>query len=107
MDIVIHSHHAEVSAYMRRRAERAVERAAARVPRVVEAVIRFEEDGPTRRVTVTLRAPKHHDVMGKAEGRFFGPALAGAVAKVMAQAGKEKRSNGRGSPRRAAARARG
>jgi ribosome-associated translation inhibitor RaiA len=107
VEIVIHSHHADVSDHMRKRALRAVERAATRVPRIVEGIVRFEEDGPTRRVTVTLRAPKHHDLMGKAEGRFFGPALAGAIAKVLAQAGKEKRSNGRGSPRRAAARARG
>lgn len=105
MEIVIHSHHAQVSDHMRKRAVRQVERAATRVPRTVEGIIRFEEDGPTRRVTVTLRAPRHHDLMGKAEGRYFGPALNGAIARVLAQAGKEKRSNGRSNPRRAAARA--
>jgi ribosome-associated translation inhibitor RaiA len=100
VDIVIHSHHAEVSEYMRKRAIRAVERAAARIPRTVEGIIRFEEDGPTRRVTVTLRAPKHHDLMGKGEGRFFGPALVAAVAKVNAQASREKRSHGRAGGKR-------
>lgn len=106
MEIVIYSHHADVSAYMRKRAARAVERVAARVPRIVEGVIRFEEDGPTRRVTVTLRAPKHHDLMAKAEGRFFGPTLTAAINKLQIQTGREKRSNGKGNPRRLAARAR-
>ena len=101
MEIVIHSHHATVSEYMRKRAVRAVERAATRVPQIVEGIIRFEEDGPTRRVTVTLRAPKHHDLMGKGEGRFYGPALSAAVAKVQAQANREKRSHGRTGGKRA------
>lgn len=102
MEIVIHSHHAEVSEYMRKRAVRAVERVAARIPRIVEGIIRFEEDGPTRRVTVTLRAPKHHDLMGKGEGRFYGPALVAAIAKVNAQGNREKRSHGRAGGKRAA-----
>lgn len=100
MDIVIHTHHAEISPHMRKRALRQLERAATRVPRTVEGIIRFEQDGPTRRVTVTLRAPRHHDLMGRAEGRYFGPALNAAVARVLAQAGREKRSNGKASVRR-------
>ena len=105
MDIVIHSHHAEVSEFQRKRAERAVERAAARIPSIVEGIIRFEEDGPTRRVTITLRAPKHHDLMGKGEDRFFGPALTAAVARLNAQADREKRSHGRrGGTRNSSAR---
>lgn len=95
MEIVIHEHHADISEYMRVRATRAVERAAKRVPRTVEGIIRFEQDGPTRRVTVTLRAPKHHDLVGKGEGKFFGPALTAAIAKVNQQASREKRSHGR------------
>ena len=102
MDIVIHSHHATVSEHMRKQAIRLVERAAARIPRTVEAIIRFEEDGATKRVTLTLRAPKHHDVMGKAEGRFFGPAISAALARVMTQVNKEKRETGHASARSAA-----
>jgi ribosome-associated translation inhibitor RaiA len=102
VDIVIHSHHAEVSEHMRKRAVRAVEKAAARIPRIVEGIIRFEEDGPVRRVTVTLRAPKHHDLMGKGEGRFYGPSLVQAIAKVNAQASREKRSHGRAGGKRPA-----
>jgi len=102
MDIIFHSHHADVSEHMRRQARRLVERAALRIPRIVEAIVRFEEDGPTRRVTITLRAPKHHDIMGGAEGRYFGPALTSAIARVLAQAGKEKSSAGHAQQRRKA-----
>jgi hypothetical protein len=55
VDCVSHSHHA-----------------ATRIPRIGQGIIRLAEDGPTRRVTVTRRAPKHHDVMGKGEGRCGG-----------------------------------
>lgn len=106
MDIVFHVHKAEVSPAMRKRAERLVLRAAARIPRVVEGVIRFDQDGPTRRVTIELRAPKHHDLIGRAEGRYFGPALVTAIAKVMAQAAKEKKTVARSVARRSVARAR-
>lgn len=102
MEIVLHEHHADISEYMRTRARRAVERAAKRVPRIVEGIIRFEQDGATRRVTVTLRAPKHHDLVGKGEGKFFGPALSAAIAKVNAQASREKRSHGRAGGKRPA-----
>ena len=102
MDIVIHSHHATVSEHMRKQAIRQVERAGARIPRTVEAIIRFEEDGATKRVTLTLRAPKHHDIMGKAEGRFFGPAITAAIARVMTQVNREKRETGHASARAAA-----
>lgn len=106
MDIVIHSHHASVSEHMRKQAIRQVERAAARIPRTVEAIIRFEEDGGAKRVTLTLRAPRHHDLMGRAEGRFFGPAITAAIAKVMTQVNREKRETGHASARGAARRER-
>lgn len=91
MEVHFHAHHAEVSDAMRKRAEREVRRAAVRIPRVVEAIIRFEQDGQLRKVSVALRAPKHHDLLGRAEGKFFGPALAQALARVRAQAAKEKK----------------
>ncbi len=102
MDIVIHSHHATVSEHMRKQAIRQVERAATRIPRTVEAIIRFEEDGATKRVMLTLCAPKHHDLMGTAEGRFFGPAITAAIARVMTQVNREKRETGHASARTAA-----
>lgn len=91
MEIHFHTHHAVVSDAMRKRAEREVSRAAERIPRVVEAVVRFEQDGPLRRVSVALRAPQHHDLIGRAEGKFFGPALATALGRVRAQVAKEKK----------------
>ena len=82
MEIHFHAHHAEVSDAMRKRAERDVLKAAERIPRVVEAIIRFEQDGALRRVTLAFRAPKHHDLIGTAEGRYFGPAVrAGSAAR--------------------------
>ncbi len=106
MDIVIHSHHATVSEHMRKRAVKAVERAADRIPRTVEAIIRFEEDGAIKRVTFTLCAPKHHDIMGKAEARFYGPAITAALQKVMTQVNREKKESGHANARRAARAAR-
>ncbi len=91
MEIHFHAHHAEVSDAMRKRAERDVLKAAERIPRVVEAIIRFEQDGALRRVTLAFRAPKHHDLIGTAEGRYFGPALALALTRVKAQAAREKK----------------
>ena len=108
MEIVIHSHHAEISEHMRKKAIRQVERAAERIPRAVEGIIRFEGDNGLKRVTITLRAPRHHDIMGKAEGKFYGPAITAAIARVLAQVNREKRETGHASARRAArARARG
>lgn len=91
MEIHFHAHHADVSAHMRKRAERLVMKAAERIPRIVESIIRFEQDGPTRRVSIAMRAPRHHDLIGKAEGKFYGPALASAIARVLSQSSKERR----------------
>lgn len=102
MDIIFHSHHAHISEYLRRRAIRLVARVAARIPRTVQGRVRFEEDGPTRRVTVVLRAPRHHDIIGRAEGRFFGPALVAAVARVQSQTGRERSATGHARARRGA-----
>ena len=95
MDVHFHAHHAEVSDAMRTRAEREVRRAALRIPRVVEVIVRFEQDGAVRRVSLAFRAPRNHDLIGRAEGKFFGPALAQAIARVKAQALREKKGLGR------------
>ncbi len=99
MDIHFHAHHADVSDTMRTRAVRAVVRSAERLPRVVEAIIRFERDGTLRKVSVAFRAPKGHDLLGSAAGRYFGPTLTLALARVRAQAGKEKRGLPKGRAR--------
>lgn len=102
MELHFHAHHADVSDTMRRRAEREVLRVVRRVPRAVEGVIRFEQDGPTRRVSLVLRTPRKPDLVGRAEGRYFAPALATAIAKVMAQVSRERRATGKARARRAA-----
>jgi ribosome-associated translation inhibitor RaiA len=99
MDVHFHAHHAEVSAHMRKRAEREVRRAALRLPRVVEAIVRFEQDGNVRRVSVTLRAPRHHDLVASAEGRWYGPALALALARIRTQAARERKALPKGRAR--------
>jgi len=104
VEIHFHAHHAEVSAAMRKRAEREVRRVAVRLPRVVEAIIRFEQDGNVRRVSVALRAPKHHDLLGTGEGRYFGPSLAQALQRVKAQALKERKGLPKGRAHRDARR---
>ena len=92
MEIVFQSHHADVSPAMRERARRAVEKLARRLERAVDAVIRFEEDGPTRRVEIVLHAPRQRRLVAAAEGRFFGPALAAVIDRLERQARSAKRT---------------
>lgn len=99
MEVHFHAHHADVSAHMRKRAEREVRRAAQRIPRVVEAIVRFEQDGAVRRVSVTLRAPHHQDLVASGEGRWFGPSLALALGRIRTQAARGKRSIPKGRTR--------
>ena len=85
MDIILHAHHAIVSERMRRRAEAAVRKAAVRLGRTVDGIIRFEQDGPVKRVEILLHAPRQRDLMGRGQGRYFGPAFATAMDKLIAQ----------------------
>lgn len=85
MDIIFHAHHATVSDRMRRRAESAVRKVARRLGRTVDAIIRFEQDGPVKRVEILLHAPRQRDLMGRGQGRYFGPAFASAVDRLLAQ----------------------
>jgi ribosome-associated translation inhibitor RaiA len=70
---------------MRRRAEAAVKRAGIRLQRAVDAIIRFEQDGPVKRVEIVLHAPRQRDLIARGEGKFFGPALAVAMEKLTTQ----------------------
>ena len=85
MDIVIHAHHVQISEYQRERAVRAVRKVARRLGRAVAAVVRFEQDGPTRRVEIVLHAPRQRRLVAEADGRYFGPALTTAAARLAAQ----------------------
>lgn len=85
MEIIFHAHHANISDRMRRRAEAAVKRAAIRLARAVDAIIRFEQDGPVKRVEILLHAPRQRDLIARGEGRYFGPAFAAAMDRLIVQ----------------------
>ena len=88
MEIIFHAHHATISPRMRRRAELAVEQAATRLGRAVDGVVRFEQDGPVKRVEIVLHAPRRRDVVARGEARFYGPAMTVAIDKLSAQVRK-------------------
>jgi ribosome-associated translation inhibitor RaiA len=88
VEIIFHEHHAVISERMRRRAELAVRRAAARLARAVDAIIRFEQDGPVKRVEIVLHAPRQRNIVVLAEDRFYGRALTAAISKLSAQVRK-------------------
>ena len=92
MEIVFQSHHAQVSDRMRERARNAVVKLGARLTRVVNAIIRFEEDGPTRRVEIVLHAPRRRPMVAEGSARFFGPALGFAMKRLEAQTRQLKRT---------------
>lgn len=92
MEIVFQSHHAKVSDRLRERARVAVTRLGQKLVRAVDAVIRFEEDGPTRRVEIVLHAPRRRPMVATGTARFFGPALSYAIDRLEAQARQLKRT---------------
>jgi ribosome-associated translation inhibitor RaiA len=92
MDIVFHGRGVAVSDHMRLRAITGVRKLTERSNRAVDAVIRFEEDGPTRRVEIVLHAPRHRRLVAEAEGRYFGPALTAALARLRIQLTTLKRT---------------
>ena len=85
MEIIFHAHHANVSDRMRRRAEAAVRRTSLRLTRAVDAIIRFEQDGPVKRVEILLHAPRQRDLIARGESKFFGPAFAAAMERLTTQ----------------------
>ena len=103
MDIIFHAHHANVSDRMRRRAEAAVRRAAVRIGRTVDGIIRFEQDGPVKRVEILLHAPRQRDLIARGEAKFFGPAFAAAMDRLLSQI-RPLRASRRTARRAAAAR---
>ncbi len=85
MEIIFHEHHANISERMRKRAEDAVRRAALRLSRAVDAIIRFEQDGRVKRVEIVLHAPRQRKLIARGEGSYYGPALTAAVDKLLNQ----------------------
>ena len=86
MEIIFQAHHAVISDYMRQRAERILHRLAKRVREsVTEAIVRFERDSGDCRVELELKVPRHRRLVADGRGRFYGPALAIAAARLEAQ----------------------
>ena len=92
MDVIFHAHHAVISDRVRARAQHAVERAASRLKRSVDAVVRFEGDGPTRRVEIVLHAPRHRRLIAEGHAPFFAAALGNAIRCIEAQLRSTKRT---------------
>ena len=94
MDIVFQAHHAVIPDSMRERAARAITKVASRMSRVVRAVVRFEGDGPVRRVVIELYGAGRTIVV---EGRdaVFGAALADATQRLRARAKRGPRAASR------------
>lgn len=86
MEIIFHSHHAVISDYMRQRAERVMTKIAKRLHETpTDAIVRFERDSGDCRVELQLNAPRHRPFVAEGRGRFYGPALAVAAARLQRQ----------------------
>jgi ribosome-associated translation inhibitor RaiA len=105
MQIIFHSHHASISDRVRLRAERGVRKLADRLGGAVDAVVRFENDGPTRRVEIVMHASRHRKLVAGGEARYLGPALAEAMDGLRDQIDRARRIRAKGARRRAAMRA--
>ena len=103
MEIVFHTHHADISDHMRRRAEVALRKVARRARRPVDATIRFQRDGAVRRVELVLHTAGGRRYVARSEDRFFGSALAAAARRLTMQVGHTKRTPKSRAGRRARA----
>lgn len=110
MNVVLHAHHAQVPEPVLRRAEAAVLRLAARLPRAVDATVRFAGDGARCRVEVTARVPRRAPLVAVGEARVFTTALAealdrfeGVVARLRAARHRRVQAAQRGADARRAA----
>jgi ribosome-associated translation inhibitor RaiA len=90
VDIIFHAHRAVIAERLRARAERAVDKLARRMGGVIDAVVRFEHDGPVRRVEIVVRASRHRRLVAEGLGRFYGPALTEALERIARQVPRGK-----------------
>lgn len=92
MEVIFHAHNAVISDRLRSRAESTVLKLGSRLPRAVDAVVRFEQDGPTRHVEIVLHASPKRLLVSNGYARRYGPALAEAVEKLETQLERAKRT---------------
>ena len=93
MEIVYHSHHADISDRLRARAEQGIRKLAPRVGNAVDATIRFEHDGPVRVVELVLHAAGRRQLVAKAGGRYWGPTIADALRQLEQQVTHARRTS--------------
>lgn len=92
MNVVYHAHHAVISERLRLRAQRSLDKLAHRLIRPVSAVVRFEQDGPTRRVEILLLTARRRELVSEGRARTYGPALSEALTKLRHQINRRKRT---------------
>ena len=90
VDIVFQAHHSVISDNMRARAERIVHKIAARLPRATGARVRFEEDGPHKRVEIEILTPGRK-IVADSRGPFLGAALADAGNRLLTRVQRDRR----------------
>jgi len=106
MEIIFHAHHAAISPRLQQRADASLRKMVVRLGRAVDATVRVEEDGPTRRVELVLHAPRGRRLVAHGEARHFGPALTEALGKLGAQVARVKGAHKTSTARKRAARGR-
>jgi ribosome-associated translation inhibitor RaiA len=89
VEIIFHAHNASIPDALRTRAEAHVRKFARRLQRAVDAVIRFENDGPTRRVEIVLHAPRSRNLIAEGRSRSYAAALKDAVLRLQSQIPKK------------------
>ena len=92
MEVIFHSHNAVISERLRAKAEATILKLESRLRRAGRTVVRFEQDGPTRRVEIVMHATRRRLLISNGYGRTYGPALAEAVHNLQAQLAHSKRT---------------
>ena len=92
MDVIFHSHNAVISERLRSRAESIIHKLEMRSARAVRAIVRFEQDGPTRRVEIVMHASRRRPLISNGYARNYGPALSEAIQNLQAQLARSKRT---------------
>lgn len=87
MDIVIHSHHTDLTETLKSRAQDCVQKLRSRYPRLLSADICFHNDIPKKRkhVEIVVKAPNNTQLFARAAGKRHESALNDALAKLNSQ----------------------
>ena len=89
MDITWQAHNAVISDRLRDKASAALLKLQRRLNRAVRATVRFEREETRCRVELMLTAARHRAMVAEGKGRYYGPALAMALAHLERQVASE------------------